>query len=125
MTPLISVLSSGLYLRLWSTSLTMRICSLNCLLELEWLASTMHPRAAAQVAHLPPPAHRGEPAQGQAVAPQGKGVLRQEEGIAAQPLSPLYGRPPPFVVESWLRRVFPPERLRPAGGIELGKRGKG
>ena len=30
----------GLWRRLWSTSLTMRGCSLYCLLELEWLAST-------------------------------------------------------------------------------------
>ena len=62
-----------------------------------------HPRAAAQVAHLPAPAHRGEPAQGQAVAPQGKAVLRQEEGIAAQPFRPLHGPRPPFMLQ-WGKR---------------------
>ena len=62
-----------------------------------------HPRAAAQVAHLPAPAHRGEPAQGQAVAPQREAVLRQEEGVAAQPLRPLHGPRPPFVVK-WGKR---------------------
>src|SRR5699024_5742967 len=51
----------------------------------------------------PPAAHRGEPAQGQTVAPQGKAILRQKEGIAAQPLCALYGLSPPFVV-GWEKR---------------------
>ena len=41
MTPLTSPRMSSEQERLWSTSFTMRICSLNCLLELLWLASTM------------------------------------------------------------------------------------
>src|SRR5699024_713858 len=61
------------------------------------------PGAAAQIAYPPPAAHRGEPAQGQTVAPQGKAILHQKEGIAAQPLCALYGLSPPFVV-GWEKR---------------------